>query len=309
MAKRVLLVLVGLGVIAAAVAWFLTAPTEIEAEQLPAHTPDVENGARMFAMGGCVSCHAAPGAKDDERLLLGGGLKLVTEFGTFVAPNISPDPQAGIGNWSTVDFVNALINGVSPDGEHYYPAFPYTSYARMRIADVIDLKGYIDTLPPVNRPNEPHELGFPFTVRRGLGFWKLLYVDSAPVLQPEQMTPELGLGRYLVEGPGHCAECHTPRDLLGGLDKGRWFAGAPNPDGPGTIPNITPHETGIGSWSADEIAYYLKTGFRPDFDTAGGAMVAVIKNTEQLSDEDRMAIALYLKALAPLAKTIRDDKK
>ena len=309
MAKRVLGVLVVLGIIAAAILWFLTEPTELDAGQLPAHTPDIANGARMFAIGGCVSCHAAPGAKADGRLLLGGGLRLVTEFGTFVAPNISPDPQAGIGRWSMVDFANALLNGVSPEGEHYYPAFPYTSYARMKIADVIDLKGYMDTLPPVSRASEPHELGFPFTVRRGLGLWKLLYVDSAPVLMPAQMTPELGLGRYLVEGPGHCAECHTPRDLLGGLDKSRWFAGAPNPDGPGTIPNITPHETGIGGWSVSEIAYYLKTGFRPDFDTVGGAMVEVIKNTTLLSDAERTAIALYLKAVKPTPKTLRDGKK
>ena len=170
----------------------------------------------------------------------------------------------------------------------------------MSIDDVIDLHAYVMTLPPSTRRSKAHELGFPFTIRRGLGLWKRLYVDDEPVAHLAITSPELELGRYLVEGPGHCAECHTVRNSFGGLDRQGWLAGAPSPDGPGRIPNITSHETGLARWSIADIAEYLRSGFTPDYDTAGGEMVEVVENTSQLSDEDRHAIASYLKAVPPL---------
>ena len=267
------------------------------AAALPAHDPDPANGERMFYAGGCASCHAAPEAKGDEKLRLAGGLRLATDFGTFVAPNISPDPRDGIGGWSTADFVNAVTRGVSPEGAHYYPAFPYASYARMRVADVIDLKAFMDTLPPVTGRPPPHDLAFPFSIRRGVGLWKRLYLDPAPVAAIDGADAAALTGRYLVEGPGHCGECHTARDALGGLRLDQWLAGAKNPEGKGRIPNITPSEDGIADWSASDIQSALETGFTPAFDTFGGRMAAVQENLAHLSKEDLAAIAAYLKAI------------
>ena len=300
--------LLALVAIAAVAAFFITAPNTLTAADLPDHTPDEDNGATMFWAGGCASCHAAPDAREvSDKMLLGGGLKLETPFGTFVAPNISPDPEVGIGGWSTLDFVNAMARGVSPDGSHYYPSFPYTSYQRMTREDLIDLKAFLDTLTPVTNAPPGHDLAFPFNIRRGIGAWKLIAMDGR-VFEPDtSATDQINRGAYLTNGPGHCAECHTPRSLLGlldtplgSLDHDRWLAGAPNPEGKGFIPNITPHETGLGSWSASDIAYSLETGFTPEFDSLGGQMASVVTNMSQLTAEDREAIAAYLKSVPGL---------
>jgi mono/diheme cytochrome c family protein len=278
----------------------VTSPQTVEVADLPDHTPDREAGQRIFWAGGCASCHASPvdgkRAKGDDKLLLGGGLELETDYGVFRVPNISSHPDDGIGAWSHVEFVNAMQRGVSPDGRHYYPSFPYTSYARMPVEDVMDLKAFLDTLPPVEGRIEPHSLGFPWSVRRGLGAWKRRYLDTEPLNLPASATQE-ERGRLLVEGAGHCGECHTPRDRLGGLVRERWLAGAPNPEGKGRIPNITPGGKTISEWSAADIAYYLESGFTPEFDTVGGSMVSVQENMSKLGKQDREAIAAYLKAL------------
>ena len=283
-------------------AFWLTRPQPLSASDLPEHTPNATAGERIFWAGGCASCHASlvdgRRAKGANKLRLGGGLELDTPFGLFRVPNISPH-EDGIGSWSTLEFVNAMQRGVAPDGRHYYPSFPYTSYARMRVEDVIDLKAYIDTLPSVAGRIEDHSLSFPYSVRRGIGAWKRLYLDGQPVIDVGS-DEELLLGRYLVEGPGHCGECHTPRDALGGLRMEQWLAGAPNLDGAGKIPNITPAAKELGDWSVQSIAYYLESGFTPDFDTVGGSMVAVQENLAKLSDADREAIAAYLKAVPPV---------
>jgi len=291
-----------LSVCAAAVAaWWITAPQPLSEDDLPAHVPDAVAGEAVFWAGGCTSCHATPvdgkRAKGSDKLRLGGGLELGTPYGIFRVPNISPHPDDGIGGWSMVDFVNAMQRGVSPDGRHYYPSFPYTSYTRMTVVDVIDLKAYLDTLPVVVGRPPGHDLAFPWSVRRGIGLWKRRYLDSAPVLGTGAADAVVERGRYLVEGPGHCGECHTPRDRFGGLDISRWLAGAPNPEGRGRVPNITPAGKDISSWSAADIAYYLESGFTPEFDTVGGSMVAVQENLAKLTKADRAAIAAYLKAV------------
>ncbi|MBP7002522.1 MAG: c-type cytochrome [Amaricoccus sp.] len=272
--------------------WLLTRPERLELATLSALPEgDAGRGELVFWAGGCASCHAAEGAKDEEKLRLGGGRRLASDFGTFVAPNISSDPEDGIGAWTTADLANAMMRGVSPDGRHYYPAFPYTSYARMDPADIADLRAYLATLPAVQGRAPGHELAFPFTLRRGVGLWKLAFLSDAPVIAVDEADPRLVRGRYLVEGPGHCGECHTPRNLAGGLEKSRWLAGAPNPEGKGRIPNITP---GGLDWSPGDIAYYLETGFTPEFDSVGGSMVAVQQNMAMLPAPDREAIAAYL---------------
>jgi mono/diheme cytochrome c family protein len=279
--------------------WFLTTPSRLpEADLAAAGEGDAARGERIFFAGGCTSCHARPGAEGDSALELAGGVKLASPFGTFVAPNISQHPQDGIGSWSFADFANAMQRGVSPGGRHYYPAFPYTSYARMELADVADLHAFMKTLPAVEGDAGGHEIGFPFNVRRGVGLWKLLNMPPAPVVQFADDAPEqVRHGRYLVEGPGHCGECHTPRDMTGGLKLNEWLAGAAAPVGDGIIPNITPGGGDIGEWSEGDIAEYLSSGFTPEFDSAGGEMAAVVKNTARLTDEDRAAIAAYLKAV------------
>ena len=294
--------LTGLVVVGVAAFWILSAPQAVSPDELPTTPGDPEGGREIFLIGGCASCHAAPKAEGDERLVLSGGKHFDTAFGIFVAPNISSDPEAGIGGWSALEFASAMLRGVSPDGQHYYPAFPYASYARMKPEDVMDLWAYMQTLPPSNETTESHKIGFPFNIRRGLGLWKRLYVDddAKPVVPLARSNGPLERGRYLVEGPGHCGECHTSRNAIGGLDRNRWLAGAPSPEGKGRIPNITPGGKKIGDWSSDDIAYYLETGFTPDFDSAGGAMVDVIANTSQISDADRAAIAAYLKAIPPV---------
>lgn len=283
--------------IGGAVFWVLTAPDRLPAATLAAlPAGDVARGEAVFWAGGCASCHAAPGSADGDRLKLVGGVKLATDFGTFVAPNVSQHPQDGIGSWSRDDFVNAVMRGVSPQGAHYYPAFPFASYARMQPGDVADLYAYMKTLPAVAGKAAPNEISFPFNVRRGLGLWKQLFLSPEPVLALASATPEVKRGQYLVEGPGHCGECHTPRNIIGGTDKSKWLAGAPAADGPGTIPNITPGGD-LASWSAEDIANYLETGFTPEFDSAGGQMADVVKNMANLPASDRAAIAAYLKAI------------
>ena len=303
--KKSILALVVLAVLAAIVFWFLTAPVRLD-ESVTAQMDagDAARGEMVFWTGGCASCHAADGAKGDEKLKLGGGHRLPTPAGTFVAPNISPDPETGIGKWTGADFANAVMKGVSPDGSHFYPAFPYTSYTRMKPEDVADLWAFMKTLPPVSRANEANELALPFKLRRGLGLWKAMFMDSSPVVDLQTDDPAVLRGQYLVEGPGHCGECHTPRTFFGfgGSDRSRWLAGGPNPEGKGVIPNITPDPTALGGWSEADIASYLKTGFTPEFDSVGGSMVDVQENMAHLKDDDLAAIAAYLKAIPPVPK-------
>lgn len=289
--------LVTLIVIAGAALYLLTIPSVLSESELAPRTTDLANGETMFHAGGCASCHATPGEEDKTRL--GGGLALNTAFGTFRAPNISPDPQHGIGSWSEIEFVNAMLRGVGRNGEHLYPSFPYTSYQRMTVDDVRDLFAFIKTLPAVDRPSEPHDLKFPFNVRRAIGLWKLFYMDGKTFQPDPTREAALNRGAYLVEGPGHCAECHSPRDSLGGIIPERRFAGGPDPEGKGWVPNITPHEDGLASWSANDIAYLLESGFTPDYDSVGSSMADVVANTSRLSAEDRAAIAAYLKSLPP----------
>jgi mono/diheme cytochrome c family protein len=280
----------------------LTLPHGLSAAEIGAlPSGDAGRGETWFWAGGCASCHAAEKAEGPARFALGGGRVLKTAFGDFVVPNISSDRNDGIGAWTEGDFANAMLRGVSPQGRHLYPAFPYASYTRMKPQDIADLWAFLQTLPPVAGKAAPHSLRFPFSVRRGVGLWKLAFLSAAPAIAIDTTDPVIERGQYLVEGPGHCGECHTPRNLAGALDKSRWLAGAPSPEGPGRVPNITSGEGGIGDWSAEDIAYFFETGFKPDFDSVGGSMVEVQENLAMLAGGDRSAIAAYLKAVPPQA--------
>jgi mono/diheme cytochrome c family protein len=284
--------------------WLITSPRPSPVKPDPARTVSLENGKRLFHAGGCASCHGDENQKNvSEPARLSGGHRLASPFGTFIAPNISPDPEHGIGKWSLENFINAMTAGISPSGEHYFPAFPYTSYRVMPASDLADMFGYIQTLPAIAAPSLPHEVPFPFNVRRAVGLWKTLYLgDIAPLPEaPKDASPLWIRGRYLVEGPGHCAECHSPRNLLGGIIPARRLAGGPSPDGKGYVPNITPHEDGLKNWSEDEIVEALTTGFTPSFDSLGGTMAPVVRNLAKLPADDRKSIAHYLKSLPPAA--------
>ncbi|HEX2655389.1 MAG TPA: cytochrome c [Xanthobacteraceae bacterium] len=284
--------------------WILTRPLSVSATAFAAHTPDLSNGKAMFFAGGCASCHVTPNQEDKTRL--GGGLALKTPFGTFYAPNISPDQNDGIGAWSELQFVNALTKGTSPDGKHYYPAFPFPSYQRMNPNDVRDLYAYIKTLPAIQGRAPEHDLFFPFTVRRGIGLWKLLFLDQKPFKPDPSQSAEFNRGAYLIEGPGHCAECHSPRNFLGGIIEAQRFAGGPDPTGEGWVPNITQHA--LKDWSLKDIEYLLKTGTDPEGDSVGASMAAVVRNMGQLTDADRAAMAAYIKSLSPVAGPKKSEK-
>lgn len=298
--------LVGLALVAAAglAFYLLTMPVTFSADDLPDHAPDIANGRTMFIAGGCAECHAVPVKRcanldiEDETRLAGGRC-LKTDVGTFYVPNISPDPETGIGGWSTLDFVNAMKRGVAPGGVHLYPAFPYTSYQRMRFEDLIDLKAYLDTLPPVRSTVPANELRFPYNIRRGVGLFQRLYVDGQTFTPNPHASDAVNRGGYLVMGPGHCTECHSPRNAIGGIVAREAFAGAESPEGGGDAPNITPSSDGIGDWSQEDIAYFLETGSTPDFDVVGESMVPVQENMARLPASDREAIAAFLKTLPP----------
>ena len=206
--------LIGLGAF-----WLVTIPSTIPASELtPGYSPDLANGETIFTIGGCVSCHKTVG--QDDRLKLGGGVGLRSPFGTFYAPNISTDKTQGIGGWPELAFVNALMRGVGKDGEHLYPALPYTSYQRMRLEDVRDLWAYMKTLPATAEASKPHDVPFPFNIRRALGGWKFLFMDDRPFVADPSKDAVWNRGAYLVEGPGHCAECHSPRNCVRGYQGG-----------------------------------------------------------------------------------------
>lgn len=293
---RFLSILAGLVLLAFAAFWYVTEPSAMAADALNGMNGDPHRGEAIFWAGGCASCHAAAGAKGADQLKLGGGPGLVSGFGTFYPPNISPDPVHGIGSWTLLQFATALQRGIGPKGRHLYPAFPYSSYNKMTLRDVADLWAYLRTLPPVATPSHKQEVGFPFSVRRFIGVWNLLYESRSWVIQGV-LTPEEERGRYLVEAVAHCGQCHTPRTVLGGMKRGQWLAGAPNPDGKGRIPNITPAAL---KWSKVDIVAYLRTGLTPEYDSAGGHMADVVQNIAHLPKSDAEAIAAYLKKVPPV---------
>ncbi len=301
------------GVLGAAGLWLLTLPEEVPASALPQYTPNVENGKTIFNIGGCASCHAVPNDDPDkvDRLRLGGGLALKSPFGTFYVPNISPDPKDGIGSWSEANFVTALWKGTSEHGKNLFPAFPYTSYQHMQLNDVRDLFAYLKTLPQVPGKSRPHDLSFPFNQRELLGGWKLLFFHGGPFEPDPSKSAQWNRGAYLVNGPGHCAECHSPRNVLGGIIDSQRFAGGPAPDGKGWVPNITPLGLRDGDkvWSEKDIESFLGDGMMPDGDYAGGSMTDVISNTSLLGADDRAAMANYIAALPPTVGPPKPPKK
>lgn len=261
--------------------------------------PDpVARGAYLANAADCVACHT-----DSEHggQPFAGGRAIATPFGTFYSPNITPDPETGIGRWSEDQFLRALRDGVRPDGANYFPVFPYPSFTRIVDTDARAIKAFLFTQPAVRQNNRPHDVSVPFSWRFLLTGWKWLFFDRGPFHPNPDRSAAYNRGAYLVTALAHCGECHTPRNLLGATEPARFLAGtAHGPDGK-AVPNITPdRKTGIGDWSEDDIVALLTDGHTPNFDFVGGAMGEVVKSTARLSDADRRAIAIYLKSLPPI---------
>jgi mono/diheme cytochrome c family protein len=261
---------------------------------------DVRRGEYIFHAAGCASCHSQEEGKGPP---LAGGLALKTPYGTFYTPNITPDPVHGIGKWSEADFRRALKEGVAPDGSLYYPAFPYTSYTGMADQDVGDLFAYLKTQAPSDLASKPHELDFPYGWRFLMRGWRLAFFKPGRSLVRQDQPADVQRGAYLVGSVTHCGECHTPRNFMGALDYDRWLSGAEKAaTGTDSVPNITPDpKTGIGDWTEDNILDLLTDGSTPDGDRVGGEMVTTVRNSSsQMTDEDRKAIAHYLKTVKPI---------
>ena len=266
----------------------------------------IEKGKYIFhASGGC-SCHTD--TKNDGAFLA-GGRPINTPFGTFFGTNISPDPATGIGKWTDEDFVRAMTKGLSPEGNHYFPVFPYTSFHNITQEDLIALKAYLFSIPAVNQKNIPHDLILPFGRQALLMIWKnVVWSPQTFISNPEQ-TKSWNRGAYIAQALAHCGECHTPRNLLGGLKTYLHFSGSKEgPEGE-LAPNITPHKiTGIGDWTKVDISYFLETGMKPDGDYTQGLMAEVIEHGYYyLKVDDLDAVAEYLISLLPINNNLKQD--
>lgn len=258
----------------------------------------IERGKYLIHAGGCIDCHTAEG---DETGPLTGGRGIESPFGTFYSPNITPDVATGIGAWSDDDFINAFWKGINPEGGHYFPAFPYTSFTGLSRNDLLAMKAYLFSLEPVVTDTPEHDLAWYISTRLAAGAWKLLNFDPKRFLPDSNETQQWNRGAYLVRHLGHCGECHTPRNRFGALQYDKELAGAPNGADEENVPNISPDRSaGIGKWSVSDIEYFLEIGMLPDGDFVGSTMGSVIdNNTSQLVKEDRIAIATYLKSVSP----------
>ena len=253
---------------------------------------DAKRGLYVSKAAGCLGCHTEE--KQDAQPYA-GGRALKTPFGTFYGPNITPHPTAGIGRWSEQNFMRALREGRRPDGAHYFPAFPYPSFTQMSDADMRDLWAYLRSLPPSSRANQPHDLKFPFGWRWLVWGWKLLFFSPGPFVADPARNATLNRGAYLVAALGHCGECHTPRNFLGGPKKSRALAGSKL----AKASNLTP--TRLKNTSDRDLKDFLLTGMTPDGDVAAEAMAEVVRNTtSQLTPQDLDALIAYLRSLPPL---------
>lgn len=248
---------------------------------------DAARGAYLAVAAGCLTCHTDYKKKGK---LLAGGPAIETPFGTFYGPNITPDDEHGIGGWTVEQLSKALTAGRAPDGAHYFPSFPYTSYAAMRAQDIVDLKAFLDTVAPIAQPSRAHDLSWPFSDRTMLGAWKVVNFN------PDRNV-DLTRGAYLVDVLGHCGECHTQRDMLGGKI-GLPLAGNTNGPGGAKVPGLRRLMADGVAWSADNITLSLQVGMKPNGDFLGDTMAEVVEHsTGKLRDEDRAAIATHLLGL------------
>lgn len=280
--------------------WWLSAPNPVDSASLPEHVANLENGRVLYTAGGCISCHRPSaeailaGAKAD---IPSGGSPLVTPLGTLYPPNITADKETGIGTWDAAAFVSAMQRGVSPEGEHYIPAFPYTSYARMKIEDVLDIRSYVMSLPAVKSPNHEATLPLEPVLRRGIGLWKLVALPK-PFVPDASQSAEWNRGAYLVNGPGHCGECHTPRNALMIAQSSNSLEGGPHPDGTGKVPSLRNLIGRKVFEDTADLASALSEGEGGGYEhMSSGGMGDAQANLSHLPAADVAAIAAYLTTL------------
>lgn len=277
----------------------LTRPRPVRRDALPSHRPDPANGEVLFHAGSCLACHKpAKDAPAAEAGLPVGGAPFPTPVGTFFPGNLTPDPETGIGRWSPLDFVNAMMRGLSPEGRHYFPAFPYPSYAAMRIEDVLDLRAYLATLPAVRSPAPPPTVPFVRLARRGVGVWNRLALKAEPFAPDPAHDASWNRGAYLVEAPGHCGECHTPRNWLMIPIASRRLEGGPHPVGEGTVPSLRRLVARKRYKDAADLTLALQYGETFGYDKlSSGGMAPIQTNLALLPESDVRAIAEYLVSL------------
>ena len=263
---------------------------------------DKERGKYLFNISGCKNCHTQ---KKDGNKLPAGGVRIKTPFGIFYGSNITPDKEFGIGDWRDMDFLNALKKGISPTGNDYFPVFPYNSYTQLTNRDILDIKSYIFSLPPVAIKNIKHELKFPKLMRKATYFWKLLFFKEGDFEYVNQKSPNWNRGAYLVRAVAHCGECHSPRNIFGGIKNYKSLSGNMTGLHNLSAPNITPDiATGIGNWKKSEFIDFLQSGMLPNGDFTGGKMAEVIDNFSVLKRKDTKAITDYILSLKPIKGNI-----
>jgi mono/diheme cytochrome c family protein len=256
---------------------------------------DAKRGLYLAKAGGCIGCHTAT---EKGATPFAGGRALKTPFGTFYGPNITPHPTAGIGRWSEADFMRAMRRGERPDGSNYFPAFPYPSFTLIADNDLRDLWAYLRSLPPSSTPSRAHALDFPYGWRPLVTVWKWLFFTRGPMANDARLSPAVNRGRYLVQALGHCGECHTPRNFLGGSRKSRFLAGGRTGEDK-KVPNLTP--TRLKAWTDAELKNVLLTGETPDGDSVSETMQEVVRNTtSQLTPDDLQALIAYLRSIPAL---------
>ena len=257
------------------------------------------NGELLYHAAGCISCHQpSPDLKSVDASLPAGGAPLQTPIGVLYPINLTPDPETGIGSWTDLQFLNAVQRGISPEGENLVPALPYTSYAHMKPEDVLDIRAYLATLAPVKSPERAADIPAEPLIRRGIGLWKWVGFHPTPWTPDPAQSESWNRGSYLVNGPGHCQECHTPRNIFMALDSSKAFAGGPHPEGKGRVPSLLGLiERGRYTDAAD-LASALQYGEVMGYDKlSSGGMGQVQRNISMLPEPDIKAIADYIASL------------
>jgi mono/diheme cytochrome c family protein len=297
--SRTLAAIVVVLAVAAAAFWWLTRPDPLPASAIPAHRADLRNGETLYRAGSCLACHRPPdGAPSLDRNLPSGGRPFPTPVGVFYPQNITPDPETGIGKWSDVDFVNAMARGLAPDGRHYFPAFPYMAYRAMRLSDLLDLRAFLMSLPAVSAPDREADVPFVAIARRGVGLWKRLAFRQRPWPAAATASPTWNRGAYLVNGPGHCGECHTPKSWLMVEDLRQHLAGGPHPAGEGKVPSLHGLVARKRYKDVNDLVLALQNGETFGYEhLSSGGMAQIQESLSHLPEADLRAISEYLLSL------------
>ena len=297
--RRTLAALATLLVAGAVGFWLFTRPDPLPASAIPAHRVDLRNGETLYNAGSCLACHWPPeGARGVDPRLPSGGRPFPTPIGVFYPQNLTPDPETGIGRWSDVDFVNAMARGLAPDGRHYFPAFPYMAYRAMRLSDLLDLRAYLMSLPAASSPSHEADVPLVALARRGVGLWKRAAFRHFPYSPDASRPASWKRGAYLVNAPGHCGECHTPRNWLMIEDLGRHLAGGPHPGGEGKVPSLRGLLARKKYKDVADLVLALQNGETFGYENlSSGGMAAILENLARLPEADVRAIAEYLLSL------------